>query len=502
MIWTYCVNAAVAAALGAGTNELAIIAILRYILPRKKSEIARRVRDIIANDLMSPDKMRDKLDDPQITDLLYKTIDQTIRDFLERDLPAPSALLANHMNEVDALATRLRDSLLGEFAGRCNAPDFATAVITPFLAERWHVLRHRSPASLLSGRAEQLADFIQQWAASLEHSASLKRNLRCALDGWLAARLERADSMADLLPPDIMAAVEELVAAQTPAIVEQIADALREPKVRDAIFAAIMAAINEQLRNQGVLGDIKGALVSAMGIEDDVRGICRRLPDTLRNNLGGDDSREHFALLLKGAARHSLRQPLAADLRRPDKRRAFADMIVERLWTADAFSEMAGKVRVLVEEAMRRSIQETVIKLGVEASGDALLDEAAMRCRRILASGATMKLLAEQFDELLGAWKAKPLGRLGRFVNSESRNRAAEVAAGEVREMLRLRLGSIAEEAGVWDIVTDSIESYDNKQIAHMVIQLARSELRWVTVLGGVIGAIVGVAQTFFQNWR
>ena len=375
MLTTYIINALVAAALGAGTNEIAIVAILRYILPRKKSEMARRIRNIIATDLMSPDKMREKLEEPQITDLLHKNIEQTINEVLERDLSAPSVLLADHMSEMDALTTRLRDSLLDEVTQRFSDPGFLETNIRPFLAERWDTLKHRSPASLLSGRASDLTNFVQQWVTSLEHSESLKRNLRLALDKWLAERFEQAD-----------------------------------------------------------------------------------------------------------------------------KRRAFVDMVVEHLWTPGVFSEIGVKVRAVVEEAMRRSIQESFMKLGIGASSDALLDEAAVRCRRIIASDATRELLSGQFDELVGMWKEKPLGRLGRFVGMSARASAAAIIAEEVRGMLRLRLDSFAEEAGVWDIVTSSIENYDNKQISDMVIQLARSELRWVTVLGGVIGVIVGVIQTFMQN--
>jgi uncharacterized membrane protein YheB (UPF0754 family) len=149
MIRTYLINMGTAFLIGAVTNELAIWLILHWILPRKKKDFARRVRDIIATDLMSPDKMRDKLDEPQVGDLLRKTIDKELADRLSRDLPAPAALLAQHMPEVDALSAWLRASLLGEFALRCDSPAFAAGVMRPFLAERWDALKHRSPKSLL-----------------------------------------------------------------------------------------------------------------------------------------------------------------------------------------------------------------------------------------------------------------------------------------------------------------------------------------------------------------
>ncbi|MCC8165307.1 MAG: DUF445 domain-containing protein, partial [Planctomycetes bacterium] len=76
----YLMNAAIAALLGAGTNELAIITIVRYILPRKKGEIARRIQHLVSTDLLSPDKMQAKIDDPAVGTVMEKNIDAALRD--------------------------------------------------------------------------------------------------------------------------------------------------------------------------------------------------------------------------------------------------------------------------------------------------------------------------------------------------------------------------------------------------------------------------------------
>lgn len=500
MLTPYLVNAAVAAALGAGTNELAIIAILRYILPRKKSEIARRIRDIIATDLMSPDKMRDKLDDPRVGDVFRKNIDTLISELLSRDLPAPIILLASHMAEMDSIVARLRESLLNEFSRRCSSPSFATDVIHPFLAERWDVLKHRSPRSLLSAQSDSISRFVLDWVSSLEKSESLKRNVHRALATWLANRLDVAHNLAELLPSGIVAVAENVAVSQTPVIIEQLSESLREPQIRDAIAAAVMAGIEKQLSRQGIIGDIKGVFVNAMRVERDVAGICRALPDELQEHFRKPVNRDAFADTLRKAVRSSLKHDLSPDLKSPDKRESFVNLILERIWRPDIFAELGQRASSIVDEALSRSLNETVIKIGVADSRDTLLTEASERCRRILASDATRVLLEKQFDELFDAWKAKPLGKLDRFVTPDTRTRIATVAADEARNMLRLRLGDFAEEAGVWDIVTESIEGYSNKQISDLIVNLARSELRWVTILGGVIGVVVGVVQTFFQG--
>lgn len=497
---TYLVNMLVAAALGAGTNELAIVAILRYILPRKKGEIARRIRDIVATDLISPDKMRDKLDEPKVGELLHRHIDRALAELLARDLPDPETLLEGHRAEVDALRDRLRETLLDEFARAVSDPGFSDAMLRPFLEERWRVLRRRAPRSFIPDSADSLPSRVAGWLSALERSEPLRAAARSVLDGWLAGKLERSASAADFLSPALLEAVEELAVAQAPALVGQLTDALRDDALQDTVSDAMMAAIGQQLQGQGILGEIKGALVGAMRIREDVRGICRRLPDILYRNFHRPENRAAFESVLRDAVRRVLRHRLDEDAKSPAARERLVDMLLERAWREKYFRRLGDGAAAVAAAALDRSIEETLERAGADVSSEAALDALAARCRHMLLSDSTRRLLAAQFDELAAAWMSRPLGRLGRFVSEAGRERAAAVAAEEVRLMLRARLAEFAEESGVWDIVVSSIEAYDDRQLSDLVQHLARSELRWVTVLGGVIGAVVGLAQTFMQT--
>lgn len=500
-ITAYVVNGLIAAALGAGTNELAIVTILRYILPRKKGEIARRIRDLIATDLMSPDKLRDKLDDPVVSEVLVRNVDSALGELFSRDLPSPDELLANHMGEVDGLVGRLRLALMEEFGRRVSEPNFAAGVIRPFLAERWEVLRRRTPGSLLTEKADKLPGFVVEWVESFEGAEAVRGRVRRALDNWLAERIRGAGSPADILSPGLVVAAEELAASQAPVIVKQLTNILREPDVANTIAAGIMNAIHGQLRGQGMLGELKGVFVSAIGVRDDVRGVCRRLPDELEANFQRPMNRERLVGALRTAVRKALSQDLNADFKSPEQRGRIVDMLMDGLWRHETFARLGEKAGEFVESTLSRTIEDTVNRLGVGGAKEGVLDEAAVRCQRILASEATAALLGGQFDELTAAWRRRPLGRLDRFIAPEARGRLAALAAREGREMIQARLADFAEQSGIWDIVVSSIESYDDKELADMIVQLARSELRWVTILGGVIGLVVGILQTALHSF-
>ena len=56
-------------------------------------------------------------------------------------------------------------------------------------------------------------------------------------------------------------------------------------------------------------------------------------------------------------------------------------------------------------------------------------------------------------------------------------------------------MDDFTRNSGIWDTVVDSIISLDNREMERMTRRIANRELKWVTVLGGLIGLVIGVIQ-------
>lgn len=56
-------------------------------------------------------------------------------------------------------------------------------------------------------------------------------------------------------------------------------------------------------------------------------------------------------------------------------------------------------------------------------------------------------------------------------------------------------ISDLAERTRFWDIISESITVYDDKKMEQIARSVANRELLWVTVLGCVIGFVVGMAQ-------
>ena len=76
---------------------------------------------------------------------------------------------------------------------------------------------------------------------------------------------------------------------------------------------------------------------------------------------------------------------------------------------------------------------------------------------------------------------------------------AADVCTREASDYLASHLPRIIKETDVWGIIYDSIVGYDEKRMEQLTRQIANRELCGVTLWGGVIGALVGVATSLFM---
>ena len=92
--------------------------------------------------------------------------------------------------------------------------------------------------------------------------------------------------------------------------------------------------------------------------------------------------------------------------------------------------------------------------------------------------------------------EVRAFAKVADLFDDDLRATVARICANQMSAQLAERLPRLIEETDIWNIVYETIMSYDERKLVLLTRQVANRELRGVTLWGGVIGAVVGVAMS------
>ncbi len=90
----------------------------------------------------------------------------------------------------------------------------------------------------------------------------------------------------------------------------------------------------------------------------------------------------------------------------------------------------------------------------------------------------------------------RALSEVADLFDDDLRATVARICANQMSLFISEHLPRLIQETDIWDIVYETIMSYDETKLVLLTRQVANRELRGVTLWGGVIGAFVGVAMS------
>jgi len=115
------------------------------------------------------------------------------------------------------------------------------------------------------------------------------------------------------------------------------------------------------------------------------------------------------------------------------------------------------------------------------------------RGAEILSAGLSAFLLS-----YAGRMKGRTIGELLSLGEVERRKIAVLVSNG-VTLALASQAERLVEALDIRSMVVDKIGSLDMADVERIILQVVKDELAWITVLGGVLGALIGIIQSLLS---
>lgn len=496
----FIVQGTVGFAIGAGTNDLAIRWVFWALFAKKKKAIAEAVQEVVSRELMSPEKIAARLAAPEVAESLRQSVQSALTEAAARTWPSIETLARTYAGlRVDALQERLAALAADALADRFAAPSFRTEILRPFLEERWQGLAARQPAGLLPSTTRDLLASLPERLAEIVLAPEHRDRLCAVIADGLRTWMTEYPTPASLLGAANIAELATLAGSRTRLLGEELSGLLAMPPAQEALRTAIRDAVQARLNSHGTLGTILKGLSGATIVENQLARFCETLPATVRSRFSGDGIEENR---MRGLVETAVRKLLARtwaellDTDAPDN----IERHVKALLGSDAVRDMTrlGFARVtasVLESLQRGTLADAAGLLTANGSIAPYLAWLAETLHAALQAPEIRPQIEIQTLDAVQRLCASPIRPPARFLPEGTASQLASLAAEVILGFAHDNLAELVERTRIWDIISESIIVYDDKKMEAIARSVANRELRWVTILGGLIGFVVGIAQ-------
>ena len=148
---------------------------------------------------------------------------------------------------------------------------------------------------------------------------------------------------------------------------------------------------------------------------------------------------------------------------------------------------------LMTSEKIVAKLSSPGVKAALERDVRRQLDDLGDTAKSVL--GNVGKGVGAALPDLLKE-EVRAFAKVADLFDDDLRATVARICANQMSAYLAGHLPQLIEETDIWNIVYETIMSYDEQKLVLLTRQVANRELRGVTLWGGMIGAVVGVAMS------
>ncbi len=475
------------------------------LIPKRQPELAAKIATVVTTRLLTREKIVARFADPDVRASIERMIREMLDRFLEQDLgalcqylsPSEKTRLAETVSAaLGRLGTAIEDWLATE-----PGHAFVAGLLDQALARcPDEILRHQEVD--LEGR---LRAYLDEFLGQGDVRVALKQGMSRLVVDWANS----ARSLGDSLPPEAHEVLKTEMAALAPVLQERISQALFSPenldKIRRAVRDGVEKEMNKPVKDPGSFTGIieMGArTVFKQPILERVDAMFAANVPELKAALADADTRARFekallellADLLGRTPTDLLSGRSAESLDRLLER--MTDFAEQGLHKSELREFLA---RTLADEARRLALRpaRNLVQLLAGLSEDFPTTWTHALCTD-LCRGRISAFFQKEGWWLFDILVNLPIGRVARFASPELIGQATAIALDHLLQVVSDKAPQVLEAVDMEGIVRTELLGYPPEELETLVQAISARELRAITWLGGVLGALIGATQLLF----
>ena len=495
-------SAVLGAFIGYFTNAVAIKSLFRPlrprwftlgwqgVIPRNQHKMADNISRVVGEDLLHPEYLLEQIQRPPLQEDLGNFIGAKLEQVLGLSLAEVYARLPASWQEegMDEWVQRA----FGELASWSES-ETALEIKNRLLDVLEEHLRELELDDLLQPQqAEALIAGLGRLLMHGDRRQQLHDLLRQQLEIYLSAETP----LEEVVPAELRDLLHDRLREEVPVVMRRLATWLAAPENVEHMSRRILAALESYADQESLLASLIGELGLRL-FGDQIRSaITERIPQVAYDYLHSPETRSKIEDQLIGSINSFLRRPLGEVTGKHRELLSEKISFVAATWIAS--EEMQEHLSRFLLHEYRQHARQRLGKL----LPDPFWEE--VRPRLLAAMKIPRERVAE-WSQPLSAWLRQRLRQsrteLRRWTGLHEQSEVALVVYVRERatDLLRTEVPILLEQLDITRMVHDKIMGFDLLKVERMIKNIISDQLRYINLLGALLGGLVGLLLPFLN---
>ena len=479
------------------------------VIPRNRFDLARTIGRMVSEQLLSPQALKEQLDNPGFRDSIARWIGERRRALMQWPIGLPPSNA--HSDAADVQADEQLDE---QKEGKAAFPEelleelLAAFLKSPQCAGMVHALAEQVTRGVGGKRisdittAEQLANFVHGNVLPALKNEELGNTASGLVNNWLRDQFSQNKRLKEYLTPENLEALQGLIRNNLPTATWLIFNWLRQPDMSRKLVQIGQDLVEDTVSHQSLMTRV---ILSISGKKDeairDMPNIIAKLIDDAEQALGTPE----MQTLIGDAVGVTLDRISGRRIRWLIGRNEQTIYWMAGQATRQAFTALAETSAVSVREAAGRFYEKNSRStlgemaersLGVQtATVSALTANLMLNYLTAAETPGNIRSFARQLGTN-GDGNGEPI-TLESLVplSDETAERLDEYLADQLMGFLTEQLPELTRILDIEAMVTNRINAFDVKDVEELVLSISGKHLRWINWFGAGLGAIIGLIQ-------
>lgn len=495
----YLISPAAGAVIGYLTNWLAVKMLFRPhaakhlgklrlpftpgLIPKEKERIAQALGDTVGNHLLTREALMEQMTSAQVLNGLSGALDQGIVFLKQSDMTLEDGLCSLLQEDADPFRKGLVSFLETKLSTLLQSPEVQQKAAAFIFQKLDEVLSRQISSLPLDTFGQYAKDFLALEGQDLLENGILRQALEKGIWNYLLKAREDERRLGELLSYESVQSLKDYFSLKTPAMADALLELTEKPEVEEKLKAKLAEAIST------VTGAILGLLVDKNAIYEQLIAAFRTY---IHNPASMSEIEEAVGLVVDKALDLTIGN--VAAMATGELRELTVHKVVD---TALAVLLDEENISGFVEKCigyLKEQPDKTLWDLGLRA-------EPNLREKlRDWTDGLVQKAAEPLVLAFIGDGCKKYLSKILSAPICSLTEKLPEGALEKGKAFLLSRYGALMEKAApkllavvdVNQIVAGQIRSFDMPYIESLILSIAAQELRAITLVGGVLGFLIG----------